>query len=47
MLNISALFLSQKRLDEILDRNTLPAAARLFSLSAPENSGLHILAAYR
>jgi GNAT superfamily N-acetyltransferase len=41
MLNISALYLSQKRLNEVLDRVTLPVVARLFSLSAPENAGLH------
>ena len=41
MLNISALFLSQKRLNEVLDRTSLAATARLFSLSTPENSGLH------
>jgi hypothetical protein len=49
MLNISALFLSQKRLNEVLDRATLPVTARLFSLSARENAGLHrtaILGAY-
>jgi hypothetical protein len=49
MLNISALYLSQKRLNEVLNRETLPAVARLFSLSSPENSGLQrtvILGAY-
>jgi hypothetical protein len=49
MLNISALYLSQKRLNEVLDRVTLPVAARLSSVSAPENAGVHrtaILGAY-
>jgi hypothetical protein len=49
MLNISAMYLSQKRLNEVLDREILPVAARLFGLSSPQNSGLQrtaILGAY-
>jgi hypothetical protein len=49
MLNISALYLSQKRLNEVLSRETLPVTARIYTLSAPENSGLQrtaILGAY-
>ncbi len=40
MLNLSALFLSQKRLDEVLNREILPLAARCLTLGDPQNSGL-------
>src|ERR1700722_4693490 len=40
MLNISAFFLSQKRLNEVLPSEILPAGARLFSISDPANAGL-------
>jgi hypothetical protein len=49
MLNLSALFLSQKRLNEVLDRQLLPAAVRHVDLSDPRNDGLYrtsILTAY-
>jgi hypothetical protein len=49
MLNISALYLSQKRLNEVLNREILPVAARVFSLASPENAGLNrtaVLGAY-
>ena len=49
MLNLSALFLSQKRLNEVLDRQLLPAAVRHVNLSDPRNDGLYrtsILTAY-
>lgn len=39
MLNLSALYLSQKRLNEVLDRSRLPAVARMYPLSDPEMSG--------
>ncbi len=40
MLNLSTLFLSQKRLDEVLNREVLSPAARYFTLGNPQNSGL-------
>jgi hypothetical protein len=49
MLNLSALFLSQKRLDEVLNRELLPFAYRSFILADPRNSGLErrsVLSAY-
>ncbi len=48
MLNLSALFLSQKRLDEVLDRNLL-GGAQLFDLTKQPNSALRrraVLTAY-
>jgi hypothetical protein len=49
MLNLSALYLSQKRLNEVLDRTNLPVAARLYPLADPQASGLErtaIIGAY-
>jgi hypothetical protein len=40
MLNLSALYLSQKRLNEVLDRTKLPAGVRSYVLADPQNSGL-------
>jgi hypothetical protein len=49
MLNLSALFLSQKRLNEVLNRGMLPVAARAFPLDDPRSSGLErnaVISAY-
>lgn len=49
MLNLSAYFLSQKRLNEVLSPAILPTAARSFSISDPTNAGLtrtSVIAAY-
>lgn len=40
MLNISAYYLSQKRLNEVLPSESLPGAARFFGISDPGNAGL-------
>jgi hypothetical protein len=40
LLNITAYFLSQKRLNEVLPSESLPAAARFFDISEPRNAGL-------
>ena len=40
MLNISAYFLSQKRLNEVLPPETLAPTARFFDISEPANRGL-------
>ena len=40
MLNISAFYLSQKRLNEVLPPETLAAGARHFSISDRANAGI-------
>jgi len=40
LLNITAYFLSQKRLNEVLPLESLPTAARFFDIAEPRNAGL-------